>query len=71
MSIKPPERHGEREAGRMAIPGRRTDDGSDSTLVVVHENDGSWTFHGLGAPGVRVCKSDAVQIAQGICRASR
>lgn len=55
----------------MAIPGRRTNDGSVSTLVVVHENDGSWTFHGLGAPRVRVCKSDAGQIAQGICWASR
>jgi hypothetical protein len=71
MSIKPPERHGACEAGRMAAQGRRTDDGTDSTLVVVHENDGSWTLHGLGAPGVRISKSDAVEIAQGICWASR
>ncbi len=37
MSVKPPERHGEREAGRMAVQGQRCDDGSDHTLVVVHE----------------------------------
>lgn len=53
MSVKPPERHGECEAGRMTAQGQRCDDGSDHTLVVVHENDGRWTFHGLGAPGVR------------------
>lgn len=71
MNIQLPERHGAHEAGRMAVQGRRTDDDSDSTLVVVHENDGSWTFHGLGAPGVRLTRSDAVEIAQGICKASK
>ena len=69
MSIEPPRRHGECERGRMAAQGRRSDDGSVSTLVVVHENDGSWSFHGLGAPGVRVSQSDATALAQGILTA--
>ncbi len=70
MSIEPSSRHGERERGRMAAQGRRSDDGSMSTLLVVHENDGSWSFHGLGAPGVKVSKSDATALAQGILTAA-
>ncbi|MGH3695093.1 MAG: hypothetical protein ACRDRX_14085 [Pseudonocardiaceae bacterium] len=71
MSVDPPERHGECEAGRMAVQGRRTDDGSGNTLVVVHENDGAWTFHGLGAPGVKVSRADAIGIARGIFVATK
>ncbi|MGH3755518.1 MAG: hypothetical protein ACRDRP_23050 [Pseudonocardiaceae bacterium] len=71
MSVKPPERHGEREAGRMAVVGRCTDDGSDNTLLVVHENNGQWTFHGLGAHGVRISRDDAIGIARGILAATR
>lgn len=59
MSIEPPRRHGERERGRMAAQGRCSDDGSMTTLLVVHENDGSWSFHGLGAHGVKVSRADA------------
>ncbi len=70
MSIEPPRRHGERERGRMAAQGRCSDDGSMSTLLVVHENDGSWSFHGLGAHGVKVSKSDATALAQGILKAA-
>ncbi|MGH4009550.1 MAG: hypothetical protein ACRDTH_15600 [Pseudonocardiaceae bacterium] len=39
------------ERGRLTGVGRSTDDGSRTTLLVIHEIDGSWTFHGLGAPG--------------------
>ncbi|MGH3901964.1 MAG: hypothetical protein ACRDTA_27675 [Pseudonocardiaceae bacterium] len=39
-------------------------------LLVVHENDGSWSFHGLGALGVKVSKSDAPALAQGILKAA-
>ncbi len=46
--------------------GRNTEDNRTSTLLVVHENDGSWTFHGLGVPGVKISESDAVDLAQGI-----
>lgn len=50
----------------MAVRGRRTDDGGDNTLIVVHENNSAWTFHGLGAPGVKISKADAVTWAGGI-----
>ncbi len=55
----------------MAVQGQRCDDGSDHTLLVVHENDGRWTIHGLGAPGVRISKADAIGIAQGIIWAAK
>jgi hypothetical protein len=35
------------ELGRMTAQGRRTDDGSMCTLLVINEADGSWSFHGL------------------------
>ena len=45
--------HSQRERGRITAPGHRTDDDSMCTLLVIHEADGSWAIHGLGAPGVR------------------
>ncbi len=64
MSIEPPKRRGQHERGRMVAQGRNTDDNRASTLLVVAENDGSWTFHGLGVLGVKISKSDAVDLAQ-------
>jgi hypothetical protein len=54
----------------MVAPGRRSDDDSMCTLVV-YENDGSWSFHGLGAPGVKVSGSDATALTQGILKVSK
>ncbi len=71
MSIEPPQRRGQHERGRMVAQGRNTDDNRASTLLVVHENDGSWTFHGLGVPGVKISESDAVDLAQGILKVAR
>lgn len=50
----------------MVAQGRNTEDNRTSTLLVVHENDGSWTFHGLGVPGVTISNADAVDLARGI-----
>lgn len=71
MSIEPPRRHGDSERGRMVAPGHRSDDGTMCTLLVVYENDGTWSFHGLGAPGVKVSGSDATALAQGILKVSK
>ncbi len=70
MGIEPPMRRGERERGRMVAPGRSSADGSRCTLLVVHENDGSWSFHGLGVPGVTVSGDDAMALARGIVTAT-
>jgi hypothetical protein len=58
--------HQRTERGRMAVQGRCTDDGSRCTLLVIHELDGAWTFHGLGAPGVRLSAVDMVELATAI-----
>ena len=50
----------------MTVRGRRTDDGSMCTLLVIHEIDGAWTFHGLGAPGVTLSKAGMVALAESI-----
>ncbi len=54
------------ERGRLAKIGRATDDGDHTTLLLVHGMDGSWTFHGLGAPGVTLSEPDTVALAQSI-----
>lgn len=40
-----------RERGRLQAPGRRTDTNSYCTLLVIHEEDGSWAIHGLAHRG--------------------
>ena len=59
------------EISRVVVEGRRTDDGDQCTLVVVHERyGGGWAFyphpHGFGRFGVRLAKSAAVKVAQAI-----
>jgi hypothetical protein len=36
-------------------------------LVFIHEADGSWAIHGLGAPGVRLSKVERVALTESIC----
>jgi hypothetical protein len=56
----------QRERGRVTAFGRRTGDGSRCTLLVINEIDGSWSFHGLGAPGVTLSTADTVALAESI-----
>jgi hypothetical protein len=48
------------ERARLVVQGRRTDDRSVCTLVVIHECSGTWAIHGLGNPGVRLSAADMV-----------
>ncbi|MGH4008238.1 MAG: hypothetical protein ACRDTH_08810 [Pseudonocardiaceae bacterium] len=59
------------ERGRLTAMGRSTDDGSRSTLLIVHEGDGSWTIHGLGAPGVTLPAADMAALAESILARAR
>jgi hypothetical protein len=58
--------HQRTERGRVTALGRRTDSGERCTLLVIHELNGAWTFHGLGAPGVRLSAVDMVELATAI-----
>ena len=49
----------------------RTDDRSLCTLLVIHEADGSWAIHGLGAPGVRLSKAEMIALAAKILARAR
>jgi hypothetical protein len=53
------------ERARLVIQGHRSDDHSTATLLIIHEN-GSWTIHGLGAPGVTLSKTDMIAVAESI-----
>jgi hypothetical protein len=63
--------HSQRECGRVHAQGRRTDDGSRCTLLVIHEADSSWAIHGLGAPGVRLSKAEMIALAEKILARAR
>jgi hypothetical protein len=38
---------------------------------VIHEADGSWAIHGLGAPGVRLPKDEMITLAEAILAGAR
>ena len=67
----PDTQHQQRERGRLTTRGRSTDDGSWTTLLVVHELDGAWTIHGLGAPGVKLSQADMVTLVEQILERAR
>lgn len=69
--IDVPETHRQRaERGRLVMQGRHTDDGAWCALTVVHETDGAWTIHGLGATGVRLSAVDMVELVTAILERS-
>ena len=63
---QPETQHQRTERGRLTTRGRRTDDGSWTTLLLIHELDGAWTIHGLGAPGVKLSQADIVTLVEQI-----
>jgi hypothetical protein len=54
------------ERARLVAQGHRSDDHSTATLLIIHEDNGSWTIHGLGAPGVTLSKTDMIAVAESI-----
>ncbi len=56
------------ERGRMTADGKRIDNGTTCTLLVVHEVGGSWVMypHGWGTFGVRLPRAEAVRVARAI-----
>ncbi len=71
MTDDVPDIEQQRERGRLRAIGKRTDDGRRTTLLLVHEADDTWTFHGLGAPGVKLSKADTVALAETILERAR
>jgi hypothetical protein len=46
--------------------GQRSDDHSTATLVIIYQENGSWSIHGLGVSGVRLSKTDMTAVAESI-----
>jgi hypothetical protein len=65
------ELHSHRERGRLQAQGRRTDDNTHHTLLIINETDGSWVIHGLGAPGVRLTRDVMVTVAESTLKRAR
>jgi hypothetical protein len=71
IDVPPETLHSQRERGRLHAQGRRTDDNSCCTLLVIHEANSSWAIHGLGAPGVRLSKAEMIALAEKILGRAR
>ncbi|MGH3825277.1 MAG: hypothetical protein ACRDRA_20925 [Pseudonocardiaceae bacterium] len=54
------------ERARIVVQGQGGDDGGTATLVIIHEENGSWSIHGLGVAGVRLSKMDMIAVAEAI-----
>jgi hypothetical protein len=54
------------EQARIVVQAERSDDHSTATLVIIHEENGSWSIHGLGVSGVRLSKTDMTAVAESI-----
>jgi hypothetical protein len=54
------------ERPRMVVQGRRTEDNSQCTVIVIHEQNGTWTIHGLGNQGIRLPPADMSTLAKEI-----
>jgi hypothetical protein len=59
------------ERARIVVRGQRSDDGSTTTLVIIHEENGSWSIHGLGTSGVRLSQQAMVAVAESILARAR
>ncbi len=63
--------HSQRERSRLTAQGRRSDDNTDHTPLIINEADGSWSIHGLGAPGVRLTRDAMMTLAAQILERAR
>lgn len=56
------------ERRRLTAQGKRTDDGTRCTFVLVHEIGQKWSFypHGAAQLGVRISQAEACKLAQAI-----
>jgi hypothetical protein len=59
------------ERARVVMSGRSTEDGSHCTVIVIHEQDGTWAIHGLGNPGVRLPPADMVALSEAVLERAR
>jgi hypothetical protein len=54
------------ERARIVVQGRSSEDGSTATMVIIHEENGTWSIHGLGGAGVRLSRTDMIAVAEAI-----
>jgi hypothetical protein len=59
------------ERARLVVSGRNTEDDRPCTVVVIHEEAGTWAIHGLGNQGVRLPTADIAALAEAILARAR
>jgi hypothetical protein len=51
---------------QVSVPGTRTDDNTECTLLAIRETTGTWMIHSLHAGAVRLTDEEATRLAKGI-----
>lgn len=59
------------ERARVVVTGRNTEDDRPCTVLVIHEEGGSWVIHGLGNQGVRLPAADTTELVHAILARSK
>ena len=52
----------------MVVQGQRIEDGGHCTVIVIHEENGTWAIHGLGNQGIRFPAADMAAVAETILK---
>jgi hypothetical protein len=52
------------EQTRIVVTGKNTEDQSQCTVIVIHEERGTWAIHGLGNRGIRLTSADMAALAE-------
>ena len=52
----------------MVVQGQRIEDGSHCTVIVIHEERGTWAIHGLGNQGIRLPAANMTALAETILK---
>lgn len=51
---------------QVSVPGTRTDDNTECTLLAIHETTGTWMIHSLNSGAVRLTEEQAARMATAI-----
>ncbi len=59
------------ERARIVVQGRCSGTGGTATVVIIHEENGTWSIHGLGVAGVVLTKADMIATAESMVARAR
>lgn len=59
------------ERARLVVRGRSIEDNRPCTVIMIHEQAGTWVIHGLGNQGIRLPAPEIAELAEAILERTR